>query len=116
MQGSDGNFYGTTYTAAARTTGLLWHRVHKSRTNGTLTSLYSFTDGHDGGNPYAGLVQGSDGNFYGTTSIWRHENLGNVFRLTIRPLFQAATITNGAMNLTWSTETGGTYQLQYRLD
>src|ERR1700690_1390654 len=32
-----------------------------------LTSLYSFTGGTNGGNPAAGLVQGSDGNFYGTT-------------------------------------------------
>ena len=42
--------------------------VFKISTNGALTSLYSFTGGNDGANPYAGLVQGSDGNFYGTTS------------------------------------------------
>ena len=41
--------------------------VFRISTNGALTSLYSFTGGHDGGIPYAGLVQGSDGNFYGTT-------------------------------------------------
>ena len=41
--------------------------MFKISTNGALTSLYSFTGGNDGANPYAGLVQGSDGNFYGTT-------------------------------------------------
>jgi hypothetical protein len=41
--------------------------VFKISTNGALTSLYSFTGGNDGANPTAGLVQGSDGNFYGTT-------------------------------------------------
>ena len=41
--------------------------VFKISTNGALTSLYSFTGGNDGANPNAGLVQGSDGNFYGTT-------------------------------------------------
>ena len=41
--------------------------VFRISTNGTLTSLYSFTGGNDGANPGAGLVQGSDGNFYGTT-------------------------------------------------
>jgi hypothetical protein len=36
--------------------------------SGRLTTLHSF-DGTDGYSPYAGLVQGTDGNFYGTTLI-----------------------------------------------
>jgi hypothetical protein len=40
--------------------------VFKIDINGALTSLCSFT-GSNGGNPYAGLMQGSDGSFYGTT-------------------------------------------------
>jgi hypothetical protein len=32
-----------------------------------FTNLYSFTGANDGGNPQAGLVQGRDGSFYGTT-------------------------------------------------
>ena len=35
---------------------------------GHFTNLYSFTGGIDGATPYAGLVRGSDGNFYGTTT------------------------------------------------
>ena len=65
MQGSDGNFYGTTYGGG---TNGGYGTVFKISTNGALTSLYSFTGGNDGANPDAGLVQGSDGNFYGTTS------------------------------------------------
>ena len=65
VQGSDGNFYGTTDCTAAPTGD--YGTVFKISTNGALTSLYSFTGGNDGGYPVAGLVQGSDGNFYGTT-------------------------------------------------
>jgi len=32
------------------------------------------------------------------------------------PEFQAVTLTNSTLNLTWSTEAGGTYQLQYNSD
>ncbi|MCX6922590.1 MAG: hypothetical protein NT154_05150 [Verrucomicrobia bacterium] len=32
------------------------------------------------------------------------------------PVFQAVTLTNGTLSLTWSTEAGGRYQLQYNSD
>jgi hypothetical protein len=32
------------------------------------------------------------------------------------PEFQAVTLTNNTLSLTWSTEAGGTYQLQYNSD
>ena len=64
MQGSDGNFYGTTYEGGTNNVGT----VFQISTNGALTSLYSFIRRHMmAAYPYAGLVQGSDGNFYGTT-------------------------------------------------
>jgi uncharacterized repeat protein (TIGR03803 family) len=40
--------------------------VFKITPSGTLTTLHSF-DKTDGANPAAGLIQGTDGNFYGTT-------------------------------------------------
>src|SRR5579863_3816205 len=64
VQGTDGNFYGT--TAGGGTAGT----VFKVTQAGVLTTLHSFTGApSDGANPYGGLVQGSDGNFYGTTFL-----------------------------------------------
>ncbi|MGA9304306.1 MAG: choice-of-anchor tandem repeat GloVer-containing protein, partial [Candidatus Sulfotelmatobacter sp.] len=66
IQGVSGNFFGTTSTGGANNQGT----VFKLTPSGTLTTLYSFcaqTNCPDGSQPYAGLVQGSDGNFYGTT-------------------------------------------------
>ena len=48
-----------------------------------FTNLYSFTGTNDGANPYAGLVQGSDGYFYGTTIGGGTNNLGTVFKISI---------------------------------
>jgi uncharacterized repeat protein (TIGR03803 family) len=112
VQGSDGSFYGTTFGGGTNGDGT----VFKINANGALTSLYSFARGNDGGGPQAALVQGSDGSFYGTTAYGGAGGGGTVFRLTIVPEFQAVTLTNGALSLTWSAEAGGTYQLQYTSD
>jgi uncharacterized repeat protein (TIGR03803 family) len=79
VQGTDGNFYGTTYSGGDNGGGT----VFKITPAGTLTTLYSFTsnkgDGYPPGpgfSPTAGLVQGSDGNFYGTTAYGGNPNCG----------------------------------------
>jgi uncharacterized repeat protein (TIGR03803 family) len=47
----------------------------------TLTTLVSFS-GTNGANPGAGLVQGKDGNFYGTTVVGGANGYGSLFQLT----------------------------------
>ena len=65
VQDSDGNFYGTTFGGGTNDGGTMY-RISAS---GSYTSLYTFGNSPtDGANPYAGLAQGSDGNFYGATS------------------------------------------------
>jgi uncharacterized repeat protein (TIGR03803 family) len=69
IQGSDGNFYGTTIGGGLYGEGTVF-RVTPS---GTLTTIYSFcklggADCTDGAQPQGGVIEGSDGNFYGTTS------------------------------------------------
>jgi uncharacterized repeat protein (TIGR03803 family) len=62
VEGTDGNFYGTTTLGGAHGDGT----VFKITPTGALTTLHSF-DGTDGTHPTAGLIQGTNGNFYGTT-------------------------------------------------
>jgi uncharacterized repeat protein (TIGR03803 family) len=61
--GTDGNIYGTTVFGGEHNYGTIF----TLSSAGTFTSLYSFTNGDDGAHPKAQLIEGSDGNFYGTT-------------------------------------------------
>ncbi|HEV7925816.1 MAG TPA: choice-of-anchor tandem repeat GloVer-containing protein [Verrucomicrobiae bacterium] len=112
VQGGDGYFYGTTASGGAHTNGTLF-RISSA---GALTNLYSFTGGDDGGEPYAGLVQASDGNFYGETLMGGTNGYGTVFRMTIVPEFQTVALNNGWLILSWFGVHGGLYQLQYVSD
>jgi len=80
IQASDGNFYGTTFAGGSiRKTSD--GTVFKMTPAGVLTSLISF-NGTNGNGPYGGLVQASDGNFYGTTFAGGSSNRGTVFKIT----------------------------------
>jgi uncharacterized repeat protein (TIGR03803 family) len=82
VQGRDGNFYGVTYSGGVSNVGT----VFQFSTNGTLTTLHSFTgDGtnDDGAHPHlAPLVEGADGVFYGTTLSGGTNNAGTIFQIT----------------------------------
>ncbi len=79
IQGSDGNFYGTTYGdyAPPETFGTIFRLTP----DGVLTTLHTFQN-TDGANPTAALIQAGDGSFYGTTSRGGPDNQGTIFRLT----------------------------------
>ena len=84
VQGTDGNFYGTTSAGGSRGT---YGTVFKITPSGTLTSLYSFCSQPnctDGEIPFGGLVEGTDGYFYGTTEGGGAHNIldGTVFKMT----------------------------------
>jgi hypothetical protein len=63
MLGTNGNFYGTCVNNGFQD----WGAIYQMTTSGTITPLYSFTNGssHDGATPYCGLTQGTNGLFYG---------------------------------------------------
>ncbi len=81
VQGTDGNFYGTTELAGAYAAGT----VFKVTPSGAMTTLYSFcaqSGCPDGSYPVAGLVQATDGNFYGTMNQGGANGYGTVFKIT----------------------------------
>jgi uncharacterized repeat protein (TIGR03803 family) len=93
--GQDGNFYGT--TAGGGTNGG-YGTVFKVTTNGLLTSLVSFA-GNNGSFSHSELVQGNDGNFYGTTAGGGTNSYGTVFVVTTNGLLTSLVsfaLTNGA--------------------
>jgi uncharacterized repeat protein (TIGR03803 family) len=84
IQAADGNFYGTTYQGGGVNNGGTIFRITAS---GTLTMLYSFCSQPscaDGYWPIAGLVEGTDENFYGTTleGGLKNKNDGTIFKIT----------------------------------
>ncbi len=96
MQASDGNFYGTTASGGANhcdaipQDGPNCGAVFKVTPQGVGTTLHSFgASASDGVEPQGSLVEGNDGNLYGTTSIGgtntcgsTPNSCGTVFRIT----------------------------------
>ena len=77
--GTDGNFYGTTYEGGSFSRGTIF----KITPGGTLTTLYHIgTQSTDGGFPYAAPIQGTDGNWYGTTYSGGTGGYGTIYKLT----------------------------------
>jgi uncharacterized repeat protein (TIGR03803 family) len=74
VEGSDGNLYGVANGGGTNGDGTIFRVI---TTNGNFSVLYFFTGNeYDGALPVGGLVQGSDGNFYGLTE-------STIYRLTI---------------------------------
>ncbi len=99
VQASDGNFYGTTSLGGANNSGI----VFRLTAGGVETVLHSFggtggvSGGIDGGGPFAGLIQGLDGNLYGATSGGGAFDSGTIFRITM----------SGAESVLYSFGAGG---------
>src|SRR5436190_4014327 len=95
-----GTLHGTTYYGGTNSWPNAYGTVFQITTNGTLTNQFSFNN-TNGAEPFASLMQGSDGNFYGTTQVSGAAGYGTVFKLTpsgITDLFSFNS-TNGAFPL-----------------
>ena len=77
IQGWDGSFYGTTTSGI----GAAFGTIYKITSSGKFKTIYRFTDSSKGAYPFAPLVQGTDGNFYGTTNSGG-AGRGTIFKIT----------------------------------
>jgi uncharacterized repeat protein (TIGR03803 family) len=78
IQAADGTFYGTN-VGGQYGNGL----VYSLTPGGEATVVYNFgTAAADGKQPVGGLLEGSDGNFYGVTVNGGANNTGTVFRVS----------------------------------
>src|SRR5271166_3674038 len=77
--GTDGNFYGTCYNSSPGN-----GTFFKVTPTGTFTVLHTFEGGTtDGCDPLAAPIQGTDGNFYGTTGFCGANNYGTVYKMSL---------------------------------
>ena len=122
-QGSDGNLYGATSAGGANGNGMIF----KITTTGAFTDLYDFSPlsggtNSDGAAPWGGVIEGSDGNFYGTASAGGPHQGGTVYRITATGVFttlyafedgtdgstpKSALVQDSSGNLYGTTEQGG---------
>jgi uncharacterized repeat protein (TIGR03803 family) len=77
-EGRDGSFYGATYGGGDQ---YGYGTVFQVTSTGTLTTLYQFDFTH-GAQPYAGVIQATDGNFYGTTYSGGAWGGGTIYKIT----------------------------------
>jgi uncharacterized repeat protein (TIGR03803 family) len=92
VQASDGNIYGTTFMGGHLTSqgdcksgcGTIFRL-----SNGIVSILYRFLGDPDGEYPIAGLIQGTDGNLYGTTERGGETESGTIFKITTAAQYQS---------------------------
>jgi uncharacterized repeat protein (TIGR03803 family) len=86
MLASDGNFYGETWGGGAYNLGTIFRMT----LDGKITTLYSFCSSSGCGNGLYthGVIQASDGNFYGSTPLGGVGNNGILFRISSTGAFK----------------------------
>jgi len=102
VQGTDGLLYGLGSENGDHGYG----SAFKITTAGAFTKLYSFNAGTDGGTPKGSLIQGTDGNFYGMTSMLGSSTnggtvlhgTGTIFKVSSTGTFSVLTRFNGGID------------------
>jgi uncharacterized repeat protein (TIGR03803 family) len=112
----NGNFYGAT-DSGSQGAGAIFQMT----TNGTVTIIYTF-DGTQGVGLEGNLIQGPNGDLYGTTVNGGTNDLGTVFKLSLgtpstpAPVILSEALGDGVFGLTWRSVAGKEYKVQYNTD
>jgi uncharacterized repeat protein (TIGR03803 family) len=93
VRGANGNLYGTTsgFGGGLNCGPIACGTVFEITPEGILSTLYNFctlTNCTDGSNPTAALVQGTDGNIYGTTVVGGAYGYGTIFQIRLSRLYR----------------------------
>jgi uncharacterized repeat protein (TIGR03803 family) len=116
IQGVDGNFYGTTYATSLGQPGFGNGTVFRMAPDGALTYLHHF-NGTNGSGPLC-LIQGSDGDLYGTTRYggsgfnYPSTRYGTIFRISTNGTFSSLVSfdgTNGSLPYQMIQATDGNF-------
>ena len=78
IQGTDGKLYGTTRYGGTDSGGTVY-RINADGTGFVVLHYFNYLT--DGGTPMAGLIQGTDGRLYGTTSQGGSQGYGTIFAM-----------------------------------
>jgi len=84
IKGSDGNFYGSTYSGGTNGNGTIFKLITAS---GVYTVLRHLAASTDGGNPYGNLFQNSDGFLYGMNRTGGAGTAGTAFKISTSGAF-----------------------------
>jgi len=103
VQASDGWFYGTGVNPVTSHSF-----VFRASMQGAYEEVYTFTGGFEGLLPFAGLLVGSDGNLYGTTTEGGIDSNGTVFRYepltgALTTLYSFGSVVSGDASFTFAT-------------
>lgn len=104
VEGRDGNLYGLTYYGGTYGYGTLF-KITKA---GVFTVLRHLNGTTDGGYPQGDIIQGSDGNIYGSCYSGGSKGNGTIFKMTTGGVYTVL------RNLAASTDGGNPYGVLYQ--
>jgi uncharacterized repeat protein (TIGR03803 family) len=107
--GNDGDLYGSCYEGGSGN-AYPYGTIFRISPEGAVTLLFSLTGyggQYSGAYPYAGLVQGWDGNLYGTTDSGGVDGGGNIFRINMPGPLLSMSRYGGKGVLSWRTNFTG---------